>query len=306
MRSPMHYAGILSVAIFGITSADRVLGETGPLPVVPLSNASCFQGAQHSCCMDDGDGRREDICDKTRFISFTLPTDSVAQTALRVKLISLHHVNPPYSGVLSSPFTAFEGLSVYVGPPSTFAESTSSAITFKSAQTQCQPYYQDWTTVGLLHVRGSAIVPSSTYQVEVLAPACLGVEDSVDCQSGGSLVSPAVDLRTTRWGDVESPYNPPQLGQPDFSDCGSLVNKFRGAISAPIKARGMIQPNDHFGNITDTAMSQNLGFDQIAASVDAFRGRGYPGKMGKCASANNACTTSAECGADGPCNLYCP
>jgi hypothetical protein len=57
--------------------------------------------------------------DKCRFISFVAPTGG-GNTALRIKLTSLHHVNPPYTGGTTIAFTAFEGLSVWVGPPANY------------------------------------------------------------------------------------------------------------------------------------------------------------------------------------------
>ena len=259
---------------------------------------------------------------KTRFISFSVPVAGalgsdgtvavVGETALRIKLTSLHHVDPPYTGAASIPFTAFEGMSVWVGPPSTYLESASSGIPFNASFAQCTPHYQDWSTVGLLHVTGSAIAPSSTYHVEHLAGGCMGVEDSAACSSGGISVSAQTEIKTTRWGDVETPYNPPSTtAQPDVGDISALVKKFGSLAGGPIKARALIFGGDAFGNIT---INVDLGFGHIAGCVDAFRGGPYPFKMGKCTGiptppATGACTTDSECtggNGTGPCNLYCP
>ena len=57
---------------------------------------------------------------KTRFISFSpvfCPSPPCGDSALRVRLVSLHHVVPPYTGGTSIAFTAFETHpGVYVGP----------------------------------------------------------------------------------------------------------------------------------------------------------------------------------------------
>jgi hypothetical protein len=162
--------------------------------------------------------------------------------------------------------------------------------------------------VGTLHVRGSAIVPSSLYSVEHLSASCMGNEGSAACQSGGGNVSAAVEIATRRWGDVETPYNPPGPSfQPDLADVSALVNKFSGVPGAPIKARAIIAPNDAFGNITDAAMSVDVGFMHVSLCRDAFRGARYPGQMGRCTGAPaTACTSDSICGANGPCTLYCP
>ena len=286
-------------------------GDPGGAPdaVVPTSNASCTgAGAPHACCSGSGVG----TCDKSRFISFTPPTDTVGETAIRIRLSSLHNVVPPYNNGSSTPFTAFQGQSVYVGPPSNYVESSSTGTPFRASYTQCTPHYRDWNTVGLLHVTGSAIVPSSTYAVEHLAAACAGAEGSAACLSGGTNVSGQASVRTTRWGDVADLYNPPSTTtQPDIADVQSMVAKFRSTIGAPIKARVLIAGQDAFGVINVATITNDFNFSHIAACVDAFRGGGYPYKMGKCAttsSGTGACSTNSECVAPnaGPCNLYCP
>lgn len=127
---------------------------------------------------------------------------------------------------------------------------------------------------GLIHVTGSAIVPSSFYDVENLPASCIGVEE--DCTA----VSAPLLVRTARWGDVESPYNPPSLTtQPDVGDIAAMVSKFRSSPDGPVKARILLAGTDAFGSVN---MSPDLDFTHIAACVDAFRGLPYPYKMGKC------------------------
>jgi hypothetical protein len=211
---------------------------------------------------------------KTRFISFSPPGPS-ANSAIRVTLMSLHHVSPPYIGGASIPFTAFEGQVRWVGPPAQYVESSANPVPFHAASLQCTPYYQDWSTIGLLHVTGSAITPSSEYEVENLAASCMGHETS--CVA----VSARLWGGTTRWGDVETPYNPPSTTtQPDLGDVGALVNKFRSAPDAPIKARALLAGDDAFGNIN--TINLDLGFGHIAACVDAFRGKPYPHTIAAC------------------------
>ncbi len=197
--------------------------------------------------------------------------------AIRVTLVSLHHVNPPYSGGSSIPFSSFEGQVRWVGPPAQYVESISTGTPFKAASLQCTPYYQDWSTVGLVHVFGSGITPSSTYRVQVLASSCQGIEDHC------TAVSSPLSVATTRWGDVESPYNPPSTTtQPDLGDVASLVNKFKSVLGAPIKARALLVGDDAFGNISPATLGLDLGFGHIAACVDAFKGKPYPHTIQAC------------------------
>ena len=204
--------------------------------------------------------------DKSRFISFSIPTSEVV--AIRVKLVSLHHVNPPYSAGPFVPFTTFEGQDRWVGPPTQYVESVSSGTLFYASKLQCAPHYQDWSTVGLLHVTGSEIVPSSSYEVENLAANCAGNE------GGCSAVSVPLQIATTRWGDVVSAFQlpTPPATQPDFTDIGAMVNKFKSAPGAPIKARAMLAGYGLRGLINITP---DLGFGHISACVDAFKGLPY-------------------------------
>jgi hypothetical protein len=211
---------------------------------------------------------------KCRFISFSA-TGGGAETALRVRLTSLHHVVPPYTAGPSVPFTSFEGQARWVGPPTPYQESSSNPTPFHAASLQCAPHYRDWSTVGLIHVTGSAIVPSSIYGVENVAASCMGSEASC------TAVSAPLTVGTTRWGDVETPYNPPsETTQPDLGDIAALVNKFKSAPGAPIKARALLAGDDEFGNMTTIHL--DLGFGHIAACVDAFKGKPYPHTIAAC------------------------
>ncbi len=206
---------------------------------------------------------------KCRSVSLSVPAASVAAgpgtlTALRVTLTTLHHPVPPYSGGLAANFDAFQGQIRWAGPPSSYIESTSTPTPFMASVLQCQPFYHDWTTVGLLHVMGREVVPSSTYTVASVDDFCMGNEQ------GCLVISPGLEIATSRWGDIETPYNPPSATtQPDVGDIAALVNKFRSAPGAPIKARAAIS-----GDIPD--LSLDIGFGNISACVDAFRGQPYP------------------------------
>ena len=202
---------------------------------------------------------------KSRFISF-LPGSTGSRTAIRVKLVSLHHPAPEYTAGTASDFTAFEGEFRWVGPPSQFVESSSSTETFHAASLQCAPYFMDWSTVGTLHVTGPEVVPSSVYEVWTLLDGC---DSAVE-----SNFSSSISINTARWGDVEEPFNPPAVSaQPDFEDIAGLVDKFRSAAGAPIKARALLAGSDASGNIN---LAPDLSFAHISACVDAFRGKAYP------------------------------
>jgi len=215
---------------------------------------------------------------KVRFISFSV-TDG-RQTALRVRLASLHHVTPPYTGGPSVPFTASEGLTRWVGSPTPYRESsTSFEIRYHASQLQCSPHYMDWSSISLLHVTGSAITPSSMYEVENVPSGCMGIESTC------ATVSAPVQLTTARWGDVQSLQNPPSpTVQPDITDVSAIVDKFRNTPDALTKSRVLLSgfPGNPYGEISPSQMGLDIDFSHISACVDAYRGAPYPYTISSC------------------------
>jgi len=76
-------------------------------------------------------------------------------------------------------------------------------------------------------------------------------------------------LGTSRWGDVDPPYNPPSTqSQPDAIDIVGLVNKFKDLTGAPTKVYALLQPA-----ILDP--SDPINALDIVSAVDAFKGFPY-------------------------------
>ncbi len=222
---------------------------------------------------------------KNRFISFRNP--ATGPTAIRVMIQSMHHVDPPYTGGEAIPFTQFEGQSLYVGAPTRYVESRSGGIPFHAATLQCEPYYHEWSTIGLLHVTGEAIVPSSTYEVRIVAGSCRGSED--DCVD----VSLPLVVQTSRWGDVLHSQKSDADGQTDFNDISALVSKFRALPDSLDKTIVLLSGENSRGSIDP---APELDFTHISIVVDAFRGLPYPYKPGKCSNHSvRACITDEDC-----------
>jgi hypothetical protein len=121
----------------------------------------------------------------------------------------------------------------------------------------------DWTTAGLVHVYGPEIMPSSLYEVQAIEQDC-------DVQAGESDYSAALPLGTSRWGDVDEPFNPPSdTKQPDGLDIARLVDKFKNLPGAPPKVSAQLQPA-----VLDP--SEKISALDIASTVDAFKGKAYP------------------------------
>jgi hypothetical protein len=200
---------------------------------------------------------------KNRFISI-VPGNLGTQSAIRVTLVSLQRPDPPNLASPPPDFSAFEGQVRWVGSPSDYTESITQATTFKGATLQCDPYFMDWGSVGLVHIFGSEIMPSSEYELAVISPDC---DPADETNYSGSLT-----VRTGVWGDIVDPIQQPAPAsrtQPDFGDLSGIVDKFRASPSAPIVARTMLQPD------VPNPLTQ-VSFSDISACVDAFRGAAYP------------------------------
>jgi len=216
-----------------------------------------------------------------------------ALTALRVALVELQNPVPPNTVQYPPPdFSAYEfaatctdpgGCARWIGEPKSFLESQDlpGIGSFQAARLQCTPYYRDWTTSGFFYVLGAEIVPSSKYRVEQFSQSCDGMESSCAGVSAPLLIS------TARYGDLASPYNPPDSSeQPNSLDVTRLVDKLKNVPGAPSKAIAQLQPNVPELNADVSALD-------IVACVDAVKQLAYA-FTGPC-----PCPSLAACGALG-------
>lgn len=207
--------------------------------------------------------------DKVRYVSFVLPSTEVAGTemALQVKLVDLMNPQPANLPQFPPPnFSAFEGQFNYVGMLSNCQENESPPSTFRCATLQCAPLYYDFIGAiagEVLHVAGSGVVPSSTYEVRILPASCAGNE--VGCSSA----SQPLVIKTQRSGDVAAPFQNPggSLNQPNITDVAAAVDKFKAIPGAIIVARGDVHPG---------SVNSVVNIADVAFNVDAFKGFAYP------------------------------
>ncbi len=275
-------------------------------------------GRVDPCDLQDGDSADVDgnavpdecllatpLPNETRFLTFAVPAVAVpsAASALRVRMLELQNPQPPNLPQSPPPdFSAFEagptctdpaGCARWVGPLTTFLESQDNAAfgTFRAARLQCTPYYHDWSTEGFVHVTGAEIIPSSRYEVQALAAACMGSEAMCADVSAPLLAS------TARFGDVATPFNPPMASsQPDALDVVGSVNKFKSLPGSPAKVAAQIQPN-----VVD--LNANINALDVSTVIDALKSRAYP-FSGPCVCPPTVPCNTTSCGAgDPPCSF---
>ncbi len=240
--------------------------------------------------------------DKNRYLSLSVP--ATGATALRVTLVDLHNPNPSNAPCCPPPdFSTFEaatctaageanGCSRWVGEPRVYLEGidSPSAGNFVGARLQCTPSYQDFSSMGLIHVTGAETVPSSSYDVQTFGVSCMGVE------SGCTDVSTPLRINTTRRGDIFPPFqapSPARLTQPDGLDLAVIFNKFRLRPGAPIKPVAQLQANFAEPNFDVNALD-------VVNCVDGFKGFAYP-YSGPCVCPSvvpcnvTSCSTPSQC-----------
>lgn len=268
----------------------------------------CVQSAYLLCSAQCAPAAPTPDTNKPRFLSMTIPASAVAtgtgsQTAIRVLPTDLQNpipANPPccpppnFSGYEAATCNApgeARGCIRWAGPPRWFLENSGipAGLGFMASKLQCSPYYDDWSTLGLFHITGAEIVPSSTYEVRTVASVCKGTETTCTAKS------PPIFISTRRSGDVTLPFNPPDpSAQPDALDVVAMVNKFRNLTSAISKTAGQVTPNVPMIELSLSALD-------IVSVVDNFRGFAYA-YSGPC-----PCPSIVPCNAT-PCtgNAQCP
>ena len=191
---------------------------------------------------------------KSRFLSF-VPVGAGCNVAIRVKLVSLA---PPGR---SADFAGSEGEVRWVGPSETVLEVQALGELFAAAQVQCDPHFENWAPLGVLHVYGGSIMPDSVYEVQFFDGDC-GDTDNPAC------FSDPLEIATAHWGDVIAPFEGDGSPQPDFRDVADLVKKF-SEVGGPPRAAAELDPN--------VIVLQGLWIDfkDIAAAGQSFIGAPY-------------------------------
>jgi hypothetical protein len=191
------------------------------------------------------------------------------------------------------------GCARWVGKPATFlqAQERPDFGTYRAARLQCTPFYYDFVeetkdgvcagplapqsnngaacvdnsgctppatcVANKLTVVGAEILPSSTYSVRTYGSSCAGIEGSCPEDQLGAPVT----IKTRRFGDVTSPFNPPDVNSPGNGDL-SAINSALGK-TGPLRNWG--------GKTTPNAPELNLDLgDELGRMLFALNGYAYP------------------------------
>lgn len=252
--------GALDLCEFAAGNAADCNGN-GVLDACDL-NAGTSTDANGDCIPDECDAMAGPVAvvnghPENRFLSFSTAGAGCRDMAVRVELVSL---NPPGRG---DDFAAFEGKWRFLGPPvmNTFMMNDGPEYDMTS-QLQCDPYFQDWSTVGMVHVYGAEVMPESTYAVSFYDASCGDVNDP-------SCYSAALTIDTAKWADLAPPYDGETVAvEPDIADVAALVDRFLGS-SWPTRPEADLDPN-----ILDLDIP--IDFNDISTAVDAYLGVPYP------------------------------
>jgi len=209
----------------------------------------------------------EGLAAKNRYFSFA-DGNPGRLTAIRVTFVDL-----------PVPFEAFEGEIMWIAQPHEYCENAGQSLppeggcgaapglespTFISARLQCEPYYANWSTYGTVHVYHELSIPGAAYELRAIDWNCdVGVESSY---------SAPLELTTSMWGDVVEDCTTTPCGPPDgvigvTTDVTAVLDKFKNAPGAPIKARVDLEPN---------TPDQRINIADVTHCLDAFRGAAYP------------------------------
>lgn len=191
-----------------------------------------------------------DALQKVRFISFVVPESFAGMnTAIRVRLASLHHpANPPPG---TPDFTMHEGTYRYVnsfGGSVVCVESSTFATNYRCGTLGCEPEYRDWATDlsvetnpsqpdGLIHVAGTAVVPSSIYEVDHIAESCGFGVSADECVDSSDFIV----LATSRWGDVGKGSAGAPDGFVNVIDTGLIIDNVKGLTTAISERRAWLK-----------------------------------------------------------------
>ena len=202
---------------------------------------------------------------KNRYISISAGDGS--QQAIRVTFSDL-----------PAPYHIWNGLAMWVGPPQQVSTLPSIRFgqapccgepTFWAAPLQCDPYFDNWTSYGTVHVWGEAIIPGAAYCVQVVDTAC-PLDDEA------SYSSPTT-IPTSRYGDITGT----NVGGAWTATDGSVgsTSDISAVLAAFIASNPLHKTRaDVVGVITGPSpiLDGKITISDILEILNAFVGASYP------------------------------
>ncbi|MEK6799186.1 MAG: hypothetical protein AABZ12_09500 [Planctomycetota bacterium] len=239
-----------------------------------------------------------------RYVTFSVPSDGgivaategTPQVAVRVKMDSLHHPDPPNIPCCPAPdFTAWEGGYRWAGPIVEYNYTVLPPTSFYGSQLRCDPTFADYPGAGAFSIYAPEVMPDSQYSIQIVDIACADSLDEEDCYSDPLLGG------TQRWGDTVSTFQndifpvPAFPSQPNVLDVAAIVDHIKGIPGAVGKTRAQLQPNG-------PAPGANVNVLDLAYDVDALKNKAYP-FAGPCTCPSGvACNPTAACSNDSGCS----
>ncbi len=204
---------------------------------------------------------------KCRFVSFLLPNDFAGlQTAIRIKLVSLH--NP--SGEDDSPdFSQFDGKYRFFntfrdsdGIPVLYCPDSLAQADYPCVRLGCAAEIRDWGTDfegRVIHVTGAEVVPSSVYEIEILLENGVPLFPIDPCEGDKRIGG------TGLWGDVASVY-----GIVNVVDVAAIADKIKDLPNELPEYRLWLR--DNFPN----PMTGSINVLDLSFAVEGIKEFPYP------------------------------
>ncbi|UCC32381.1 MAG: hypothetical protein JSU86_08885 [Phycisphaerales bacterium] len=211
---------------------------------------------------------------KVRYLSFK-STDTTRSPAAAQRAIRVHMVDLP------APYDSWNGTKMFVGPPEEFCENSGKAKppgcpnaqpanTFWASTLECEPYFTDWSELGVIHVYHEGIIPNGVYDVQA-------ARDDCDLAVDGSWSEPLV-VTMSPWGDVvwkctTCPCMPPDgtVGIP--TDVTAILDKFKNLVPPTLPCHAITKVR---ADLDWETPNQKIDISDVTFCLDAFRGDQYP------------------------------
>lgn len=227
---------------------------------------------------------------KNRYISFQTGPDAF-DVGVRVTLLAIPQEHLfSNGGSVPDSYLQIVGTQLWVAGPMSLCSIPSvgfsgvcnaGVATLRVARLQCDPFFHDWASEGLVHAFGNVIIPGAVYAVEVVDSLC-GPPETLDPTG----FSPPLIVTHGAWADVTGPFlsslmiwGPPEGTVDIATDAVALLDAFKGKDGALNKARSDLEgtdPNDR------AALDGVINIGEVIQGINGFKGLPYPFGPGRC------------------------